>query len=146
MANITSMEELLEYSKGQIVELPPFAENQPFVARLRRPSMLALTQSGKIPNSLLTVANRLFSGGGINDKNPNALKDLLGVLDVMAEACFIQPTYKEIKEAGLELTDEQMMFIFSYAQKGTQALETFRGEPKNNGTTGNVAEVQKDSV
>lgn len=52
---ITSLQNLKTYTKGQIVELPPFAEGMPFVARLKRPSMLALVKSGKIPNELLVT-------------------------------------------------------------------------------------------
>mgnify|MGYP003291494415 CR=1 FL=1 len=31
-----------------------------------------------------------------------------------------------LKEAGIELTDEQMMFIFGYSQNGVRQLESFR--------------------
>lgn len=37
---VTSLAELVEYSKGVIVELPEFAEGQPFVVRMTRPSMM----------------------------------------------------------------------------------------------------------
>ena len=37
---VTTIYDLQEYSRGQIVKLPDFAEGQPFVARMRRPSLL----------------------------------------------------------------------------------------------------------
>ena len=55
--NVTSIEELVKASQGTLVELPPFAEGTRFVARLKRPSMLAMIKGGKIPNSLLLAAN-----------------------------------------------------------------------------------------
>ena len=64
---VTSIEELIKYSKeGEIVELPPFSEGKPFVARLQRPSMMELAKSGKIPNKLLTSASKLFVNGSVS--------------------------------------------------------------------------------
>lgn len=123
---ITSFEDLQSYAQGQIVTLPPFAEGQPFVARLRRPSMMALVKSGKIPNTLLQTANSLFLKSSVDDKDDGALDSLWGVLDTLCEAALLEPTYAQVKEAGLSLTDDQMMFIFNYTQQGVKALESFR--------------------
>ena len=125
---VTPLEDLIRASSGAIIELPPFSEGQPFVAQLKRPSMLALVKSGKIPNSLLQSANTLFISGTVNAKNENAMKDLFGVLDAVCEACFVNPTYKQLKDAGVELTDEQLMFVFQYTQKGVEALKGFRSQ------------------
>ena len=46
---VTRIEDLKEYAKGQVVELPPFAEGQPLVVRMSRPSMLAMVEKGRIP-------------------------------------------------------------------------------------------------
>ena len=35
-------------------------------------------------------------------------------------------SFEEIKTAGLQLTDEQLMFIFRYSQAGNEAAENFR--------------------
>ena len=146
MLQITSLDQLAQYSQGQIVQFPDFGEGQPFVARIKRPSMLALAKTGKIPNSLLNTANGLFAGKGINEKNKSALGDLFQILDVICEDCFLEPTYNDLKEAGVELTDEQLMFIFNYTQKGTKALETFRIQPEHNKRPDHVEEVQEDPI
>lgn len=146
MLKVTSLDQLAQYSQGQVVQFPDFGEGQPFVARIKRPSMLALAKTGKIPNSLLNTANGLFAGKGINEKNKSALGDLFQILDVICEDCFLEPTYKDLKEAGVELTDEQLMFIFNYTQKGTKALETFRIQPQCYERSGHVQEVQKDTI
>ena len=39
---------------------------------------------------------------------------------------FVEPSWSELKNAGIELTDEQYMFIFNYTQEGVKALEPFR--------------------
>ncbi len=140
--DITSLAQLTKYTEGQIVELPSFAEGQPFVARLRRPSMLALAKSGKIPNTLLNTANDLFMGNsGKNKLKEDYLKDVFEVLDVICNACFMEPTYAQLQEAGVELTDDQYMFIFNYTQTGVKALEPFRGQQGNIAPVGNVKAV-----
>ena len=146
MNEVTSIAALSLYAQGQLVELPGFGEGQPFYARLRRPSIMVLTKSGKIPNALLSAATELFTGK--QDKNdPVDLSEIVGVVEVICEAAFIEPTYAQIKEVGLELTDEQMMAVFNYSQKGIRALEPFRikqvecENPVVNGT-----EVRKDPI
>lgn len=124
--SITSLSSLEQYAQGQVVELPPFGEGQPFFARLRRPSLLMLIKSGKIPNALLATANSLFVGGKIETKDPSALADVVGVMEVICEASFVEPTWAQITGAGVELTDQQYMAVFNYSQQGIKALDSFR--------------------
>ena len=123
---ITPITTLKEYSNGEIIQFPPFAENKPFVARVKRPSMMVLMKTGKIPNTLLSAANALFSGEIGNQADNDAYKEVLGVIEVLAEAGFVEPTWNELQEAGIELTDEQYTFLFNYIQRGVKALEPFR--------------------
>lgn len=128
----TSINEIKSYKRGTIVELPPFAEGQPFIARMIRPSMLALVKTGKIPNSLLNQATSLFANGAgalnNNGKNATNVSDLFDVIDVIVDAALLEPTLSDIRSAGMELTDDQLMAIFSYTQRGVKALEQFRTE------------------
>ena len=130
MQEVTSISQLNEYAKGQLVELPSFGEGQPFFARLRRPSMLALAKSGKIPNSLLATANRMFDSS-LDTKNENMLKDFYTVIETILEAAFVEPTYQEIKDAGIQLSDDQLIFVFNYTQQGVKILDQFRPNGKN---------------
>lgn len=125
---VTSIDELKIMSGGEIVKLPPFVQGADFYAKLRRPSMLKLVQSGQIPNSLLRTANMLFSGGVGEelDRDDEFMKDMFDLIDVLAGAVFVEPSWNELKQAGIELTDEQYMFIFNYTQEGVRALEPFR--------------------
>ena len=127
---ITSLSNLQEFSKGTIVELPEFGEGQPFVARIRRPSMLVLAKQGKIPNSLLMTANELFTGGGggVDQDNEKLLSEMYDVCMIICESCLLEPTLKDIQDAGMELSDDQIMAIFNYTQNGVKALESFRKE------------------
>ena len=49
---VTPIDDLVKMSQGTLVELPPFVKGQPFVAQLKRPSMLALVRAGKIAEML----------------------------------------------------------------------------------------------
>lgn len=127
---VTSIEQLKQDSSGELVELPKFKNNSEFVARLRRPSLLKLVRSGKIPNTLLTKTNELFieSGKGFDTDDTKLLDELFEVLEIIAGETFVEPKYEDIVNAGIELTDEQLMFLFTYSQQGVQDLETFRTE------------------
>lgn len=140
--NVTSLEQLAEYQKGTLVELPPFGPNQPFVARVRRPSLLALAKAGKIPNTLLDSANKLFFGSGSGSAgkyDKDALQQTFEVIDILCNATFIEPSYAEMKQLGIELSDDQYMFIFNFTQSGVDALRSFRGEQ---GDTANTSVVE----
>lgn len=127
---ITSIEELKNISNGEIVKLPDFDGGHEFIARLKRPSMLDMAKNGDIPNSLLVQANGLFVNGANTLANTsldeNMMKDMFEIMDIICEQAFVEPTYKELKEAGIKLTDEQFLFVFSYTQRGVKALENFR--------------------
>lgn len=125
---VTTFEQLKTYANGQIVELPDFAEGMPFVARLRRPSMLYLAKTGQIPNSLLGKAAQLFNGGGaaLDADDGNMLGDISEITDTVVKAALVSPTFEEIEQAGLHLSDDQVMAIFNYTQGGIKALESFR--------------------
>lgn len=126
---VTSLEQLKQYADGNIVRLPDFAEGQSFVAKLKRPSILGMAKQGKIPNSLLVKTNELFVQSGSLDTEENSMmQEIYDVIDLIASETFVEPTYDEIKSTGIELTDEQMMFIFNYSQQGVKALESFRTE------------------
>lgn len=127
---ITTIVDLQKYASGTVVRFPDFAEGQPFVARVRRPSMLVLAKSGKIPNALLTAAGQLFTGGGsgVDADNADMLAQIYDICKIICEAALIQPTMKDIESAGMSLSDDQLMAIFNYTQSGIKALESFRKE------------------
>lgn len=127
---VTTLKDLKTYAKGAVVELPPFADGQPFVARMRRPSLLKLIKDGTIPNSLIVKANEMFANTSeaLDTEDSKMMEELFDVIDVIAEASFISPTYEEIKESGITLTDDQLMFVFNYSQQGVKALESFRNK------------------
>lgn len=128
---ITSLEELKEIAKGEVIELPGFNE-KPFVVRAKRPSLLNLVSSGAIPNELLTTAYSIFNGRTVTGKQEAvSMKETNDLLRIVAEKALIEPTLKQIEEAGLELTDLQLLELYNYSQQGVRALQSFREKQKN---------------
>lgn len=129
---VISIEDLKKLAQGELVDLPSFVSGDevPFTVRLRRPSLIQMVKAGKIPNELLVEANALFTkgAGGVVTKNASdteALSKMCVLLEVICEASFVEPTYKEIKEAGIELTDSQLLAVFEYTQNGVANLKSF---------------------
>lgn len=128
---VTSLSQLKDYMNGAVVRLPDFAEGQEFYARLKRPSLLRMVQNGVIPNELLTKTNELFVNSDTLESdvdNERLMFDMMQIFEVVADATMIEPTYQELKDNGIELTDQQLMFLFSYSQQGVNTMSNFRGE------------------
>lgn len=125
-SDIVDISKLTKVKDSKIVELPEFADGTKFIARLRRPSMLKLCKSGKIPNSLLNQATALFTDSNASKKVN--ITDIYDICEIICESAFVNPSYEEIKASGIELTDEQIMAVFQYTQGGVKALENFRNE------------------
>ena len=133
---ITSLEQLQAIKQTEIVELPSFEDGTPFIVEIKKPNMMNLLTSGKIPNTLLSVATEMFNGKtgqimGKASEDIKTLKELAGMMEVLAEASLVKPAYKEIKKANVELTENQLMAILMYSQSGVKSLENFRNQQAN---------------
>lgn len=126
VAKVTTIDDLKEYAKGQIVQLPSFADGQPLIVRMKRPSLMILAKSGKIPNKLLKTATEMFNGeSGADDEDLDALSKTFELLEIICEASLVEPKYQDFKSAGIDLSDEQLIAIFNYTQRGIEALNSF---------------------
>ena len=114
----------------QEVALPGFVPEEPFVVRLRRPSLLLLAREGKIPNALLGAAAKLFGEGLNSGKTGQAFKEMGEAMVYLAKASLVEPAYEELEKAGIRLTDAQLTDIYLYTQKGVQNLDLFRAIEK----------------
>ncbi|MCL2874253.1 MAG: esterase [Defluviitaleaceae bacterium] len=130
---VTSINELRTNLAGEVIELSPFDAEARFFAKLRRPSLLQLAVSGGIPNPLLGAAEQLFTGG---IKGKMEFKEMAELLILVAKEALIEPSYSELSESGINLTDLQLIEIFNYTQSGVKALSEFRkikGNTENSG-------------
>ncbi len=129
--SLTGQDTLSRIAQGELVALPPFLEGQPFVARLKKPSLLGLAAKGVIPNPLLSVAASLFNGK-LAQAQPaqtggEAFKETADMFHIIAENALAQPTMAELEAQGIGLTDMQYLAIFNYTQLGVKGLSSFRG-------------------
>ena len=53
-------------------------------------------------------------------------------MNVLAEASLVNPTYKQLQEINIELTQEMKMSIMMFTQGGVETLKNFRKEQQRN--------------
>ena len=111
---------------SQVVTLPGWCGDT-VEFELKRPSILALAASGAIANPLMKTARRLFYSGVSPDGGDLAEEGR--VLLEIARAALVKPSFDELEEAGIALTDEQLVAIFQFTQLGAKALDRFRQLP-----------------
>lgn len=128
---ITNLEQLKQMAECDVIELPRFKKEIPFNVKVKRVSLLNLVRKGIIPNKLLSAAEELFTGKQSSKGNVD-MRSLTDVMFIMAENALVEPSMENLKNVGLELTDEQIVALFNYTQQGVQELESFREESKDN--------------
>lgn len=118
------MTSINDIKTSKTVIIPGWCD-EAFECELRRPSILALAAKGAISNPLMKTARKIFySGVSANDGN---LEEESKILIAIAKAALVKPTFADLEEHGIELTDQQLIAIFQYTQSGAKALERFRG-------------------
>ena len=115
---VTKIEDLNKLKEGDVVELPSCDDDTPFVAKLKRLSLLSLCKAGAIPNQLLGAAQEIFEG-----RQRTNIKSYAEVLDIVIKEAMVEPNYDDVKDI---LTDIQKIAIFSYTQNGIKGLLPFR--------------------
>lgn len=120
---ITTIDEIKERTAPAVVELPGFGDGKPFVAKVKRASLLDMALGGSIPNELLGAVTELYKSG-INPSK--GIKETAKALEYYAQCVLVEPSYQAIKEADLQLTDMQLTRIYLYGVGGAEALKPFR--------------------
>lgn len=133
MSEVTKIADIIKWAGGEIVEIPGWKADEPCYFKLTRPSMLALAKAGRIPNSLLSRASELFArgSGSFESNDTEVLSESYDILRAIAGASMLEPKLSELDEAGVSLTDEQLIAIFNYSQNGVSKLSQFRQQQGN---------------
>lgn len=145
---VTSLDQLKKIKRTEVILVGAFEDGTELVAEVKKPDMMALMASGKVPNALLKPAMQVFNGktkeitDKVGDNDLDALKDMVGLLDVFAKETLVNPSFKDIQDCGIDLTMEMKLNLMAYAQGGVQALEDFRTEQINNANNQSSNEVQ----
>lgn len=122
-ANYDPVQDALDRSGVQEVELPGFGDGRPWKAKLRRLSLVSMAKAGKIPNPLIGAVTELYQTGTMKSVS---LDKAAEVMLLMAQEALAEPTFQQLTERGAMLTDEQLTAIYVYAQRGVEALRPFR--------------------
>ena len=122
---ISSLKKIAQHT--DVIALRGWDDETPFVCRVRRSSLRVMITAGKIPNPLMAAAQKLYEGQA--SRATASITDMLRVMERVVEDALVEPKLAEIKEAGLELTEEQFGAIFNYAQSGVKAVEPFLFKP-----------------
>ncbi|UOW66858.1 esterase [Paraclostridium bifermentans] len=132
---VTSLETLKQIKKTFVIELESFEDGTPFIAEVKRPNLMNLVASGKIPNTLLSSAMKVFKsgiGGAASDatEDAKALKELASLMVVIAENTLVNPSFKDLNDNEIELSEVQLVDIMKFMQNGIKGLESFRNKPE----------------
>lgn len=133
-----SGEKLTELAQGTEIELPGFAAEETISVRLRRPSLMLLAAEGKIPNTLLASVEDLFEKG---DKNTVSFKERAEIFRIVAMASLVSPSWEELQNAGVNLTDLQLLYIYNFSQTGVDTLRRFREKQRVEELSGHGKDV-----
>lgn len=128
---VTSLETLKNMKRTEMIELPNFNDGTPCVVEVKRPNLMNLITTNKIPNTLLSSAMTMFKsgvGGAASEamEDVKNLKNLASLMHTIAENTLVTPSYNWFKENDIELTEEQLVEILNYMQGGVEALKSFR--------------------
>lgn len=133
-----SGEKLTELAQGTKIELPGFAAEETISVRLRRPSLMLLAAEGKIPNTLLASVEDLFEKG---DKNTVSFKERAEIFRIVAMASLVSPSWEELQNSGVNLTDLQLLYIYNFSQTGVDTLRRFREKQRTEKLSGHGKDV-----
>lgn len=138
---VTSLEEI-KNQNTEIIELSPFAGEQPVNVRVRKLSILGLCSKGVIPNPLLGAARQLFYKDRVAEID---LKQYGDVIDIICNNTLVEPSVDQLNSIGVSLTDEQKFELYSYSQGGVEALKRFRAITKGDSSNTDSAELQSET-
>ena len=127
--SVTTLAEITEKGSGVEIGVPGFVSGEYLTMKIKRPSLMEMAVHGKIPNTLMATAASLFKSGAsecvdkFKDDDGKAFSDFSEAVHCVVKAAMVEPTYDELKERGIELTDVQLLYIYNYIQDGVDKLK-----------------------
>lgn len=149
MSKVISIDEL-KNKATEIIEIPDFDGDGTINIRVKKPQIMSLITSGKIPNPLLPTALSILDGRdhvSRKNKTEDQIAQDIAIegaksIEIYCRACMVEPSFEE---AGEYLTDEQMLAIFNWAIGGVKKMANFRSEQEDDPDTNDVKDVPKDT-
>lgn len=116
--------EELKKVKTQIIQISDFSGEGTFNVEVRRPSLLTLATSGNIPNELIGDVNDLFFGK--KEEKDIEMSKLKEIYDGIVKATLVSPSFEELVENDIQLTEVQIGELYKYVVGGVKELKYFR--------------------
>lgn len=110
---------------AQSIEIHDWDGSGMIEVRARRPGLYNMASMGFIPNPLLGAMQAMFSGSTAQINAVDAKKQG-ECLTAIARYALVEPTMAQITEAGLELTDQQLLELYQFALAGPVRYAAFR--------------------
>lgn len=122
---ITPLETMQAMTQPEEIALSGWKRGQEITVMVQKPNFYALLAKGSIPNPLIPEMDKLFVR---RDRKGYAEPDakFAETLETIAELTLVEPSYQQLIDAGVELTDDQLTELSIYATSGAEALATFR--------------------
>ena len=108
----------------RVIEIDGFEPGEKIEVRIKPASLINLMVSGKLPNDLLATVQELFNvvpdekPQDIFEQDPEKVKEILALIDLVCEQSLVEPKFEEIKDV---ITDAQKMQIMTEAQGNVKA-------------------------
>lgn len=114
--------------KTTIIEIENFAGDGLMAVEVKRPSIMNIAQTGSIPNELMGMVKELFIGKGLEELDPDKFEvgRIREIFEPIAKASLVNPSYKDLEDNDIELTDVQLSEIYNFVAGGVKELENFR--------------------
>lgn len=126
--SVTSMTGLRDAAGGVEVSVPGFTSGEIITLKIKRPSLIEMAAQGRIPNPLMSTAAQLFKSGAKKEINEmsdgDKFKELAEAIHCVVKAALVEPSYEELTNNGVELTDVQLLYIYDYVQTGIDQLKS----------------------
>ncbi len=118
---VTSFDAILGMAPTQPEELTlsGWSPGTEITVLVKKPNFYNLLAKNAIPNPLLPEMQKLFVRRQVAEEHGKASADF-------AKECLVEPTYTQLEEAGVELTDDQLLELCMYATLGPELLRSFR--------------------
>lgn len=134
MLQPTSLQELKELAKqaqGEVIEIPGFSDTQVLKVKVKAVSLVELVQCDILPNPLLITINSIIhrqqKGELLKGKDAAmAKKNMEQFTEIVYKAALVEPSYKDFKDAGIELNLIQKRIIAEYSIGDTSTYNRFR--------------------
>lgn len=106
------------------IQISGWKPGEEITVLVKKPNFYALLAKNAIPNPLIPAADRLFKGNKKDYTEPTP--EFARALEFIAKECLAEPSYEQLTEAGVVLTDDQLAELCMYATDGAERLRSFR--------------------